>query len=157
MTKGKNKKMKITKIYLFCCHPLPSQDGGVVAPLPTPHPQLFPRQKFLILFFIDTWVSGQRVGKWTVWQSQQKRKNGTRENSEGGLATTRHFKNMCLCRSTRILVCSGANGGVLIRADWLTFDISCFYWLNNSRRLPIQKTKFWTKIVGMPSSITRRD
>ena len=40
---------------------------------------------FLKIFFIDTWVSGQRVGKLTVWQSLQKRKNGTKENLKGGL------------------------------------------------------------------------
>ena len=56
MTKGKKKKMKTMKIYLF-----------------------------LKIFFIDTWVSGQRVGKLTVWQSLQKRKNGTKENLKGGL------------------------------------------------------------------------
>ena len=42
MTKGKNKKMKTTKIYLFLLPPLPSQDGGgccIAAPPPTP--QLF--------------------------------------------------------------------------------------------------------------------
>ena len=69
--KGKNEKMKTTKIYLFLLPPLPSQDGGgggLLQP-PNPHPQLFPRQKFLKHFFIDTWVSGQRVGKLTVWQS----------------------------------------------------------------------------------------
>ena len=64
MTKGENKKMKTAKIYLFLQPPLPSQDGRVVA---TPHPQLFSLQKFLKIFFIDTWVSGQRVGKLAVW------------------------------------------------------------------------------------------
>ena len=58
--------MKITKIYLFLLPPLPSEDGGIVA---TPTPQLFSLQTFLKKFFIDTWVSRQRVGKWTVWQS----------------------------------------------------------------------------------------
>ena len=71
MTKGENKKVKTMKIYLFLLPPLPSQDGGgggvVETPLPTP--QLFSRQKFLKFFFIDTWISGQRVGKLTVWQS----------------------------------------------------------------------------------------
>ena len=51
--KRKNKKMKITKIYLFLLPPLPSQDrGGELLQPPTP--QLFPRQKFLKNFFIDT-------------------------------------------------------------------------------------------------------
>ena len=79
MTKGKNKKRKTTKIYLFLLPPLPFQDGGVVATA-----QLFPRQKFLKTVFIDTWVSGQRVSKLIVWQSWQKRKNATRENLKGG-------------------------------------------------------------------------
>ena len=30
MTKEKNKKMKITKIYLFLLPPFPSQDGGLL-------------------------------------------------------------------------------------------------------------------------------
>ena len=37
MTKGENKKMKITNIYLFLLPPLHSQDGGgggVATPLP---------------------------------------------------------------------------------------------------------------------------
>ena len=54
MIKGKNKKMKITKMYLFLLPPLPSQDKGVVA---TPSPQLFSR------------VSGKGVGKLVEWQS----------------------------------------------------------------------------------------
>ena len=68
MIKGKNNKMKTTKIYLFLLPPLPSQDGGIVA-TPTPTPLVFSRQKVLKIFFIDTWVSGQRVGKLIVWQS----------------------------------------------------------------------------------------
>ena len=62
----KTKKMKTTKIYLFLLPPLPSQDGGLLQP---PIPQLFSRQKLLKNFFTDTWISGQRVGKLTVWQS----------------------------------------------------------------------------------------
>ena len=58
--------MKTTKIYLFLLPPLPSQDGGLLQP---PTPQLFALQKFLKIFFIDTWVSEQRVGKLTIWQS----------------------------------------------------------------------------------------
>ena len=42
MTKGKNKKIKTTKLYLFLLPPLPSQDGGggccIAAP---PHPPTF--------------------------------------------------------------------------------------------------------------------
>ena len=50
MTKGKNKKIKPTKIFYFCCHPFALSNP------PPPTPQLFSRQKFLK---IDTWVSGQ--------------------------------------------------------------------------------------------------
>ena len=69
--KVKNKKIKIRKIYLFLLPLLPSQNGewegggvggGLLQP---PYPQRFSRQ----FFFIDTWVSGQRVGKLTKWQS----------------------------------------------------------------------------------------
>ena len=57
------------KIYLFLLPP-PSLSGrGGVVETPLPTPQLFSRQKFLKFFFIDTWISGQRVGKLTVWQS----------------------------------------------------------------------------------------
>ena len=70
MTKGQYKKMKTTKIYLFLLPPLPSQDGGGGGLLqPPPTPKLFSWQKCLKIFSIDTWVSGQRVGKWTVRQS----------------------------------------------------------------------------------------
>ena len=60
MTKGKNKKIKTTNIYLFLKPPLPSPDS---------HPPTFLTAKIFEIFFIDTWVSGQRVGKLTVWQS----------------------------------------------------------------------------------------
>ena len=55
MTKGKNEKMKTTKIYFWT--------GGLLQAPPPPTPQLFPRQKFMKIFFIDTWISGQKVGK----------------------------------------------------------------------------------------------
>ena len=62
MTKGKNKKIKIIKIDLSLLLPLPSQDGGGGVLLQPP-----PFPKF---FSLDTWVSGQRGGKLTEWQSQ---------------------------------------------------------------------------------------
>ena len=47
VTKRKNKKMKITKIYLFLLPPLPSQGGGLVATLPpTPHPHPYQPSDF---------------------------------------------------------------------------------------------------------------
>ena len=49
----KRKKLKIRKMYLF---------------LLPPTPQLFSWRNFLKIFS-DTWVSGQRVGKLTKWQS----------------------------------------------------------------------------------------
>ena len=44
LTKGKNMKIKINKIYLVLLPPLPSQDGGLLSS------QLFSRQKFLKIF-----------------------------------------------------------------------------------------------------------
>ena len=55
MRKGKNKKMKTTKIDLFLLPSLTSQDGGggggVVATLPPP---TFFMAKIFEIFFIDT-------------------------------------------------------------------------------------------------------
>ena len=61
--------MKIAKIlFILAATPFLSGRGGVVA-APHPPPQLFLRQKNVEFFFIDTWVSGQRMGKKTKWQS----------------------------------------------------------------------------------------
>ena len=55
MRKGKNKKMKTTKIYLFLLPPLPSQDGGGgLLHCSPPTPQRFSWEKFLKKIFIDT-------------------------------------------------------------------------------------------------------
>ena len=62
--KRKKNKIKIAKIYLFLLSPLPSQDAT-----PPPLPKLFSRRKLLKIFFMDTWVSGQRVSKLAEWQS----------------------------------------------------------------------------------------
>ena len=59
MTKGKNKKMKTTKIYLFLLPPLPSQDGGGV--VATPHPLSFFMAKVFENFFhryMGIWTKG---------------------------------------------------------------------------------------------------
>ena len=58
--------MKTTEIYFF---------------LLAPTPQLFLRQKVLKIFFIDTWVSGQRVGKLTVWYEGKSKREGGCNNS----------------------------------------------------------------------------
>ena len=65
MTKGKNKEMKIAKIYLLLLPPLPFRDGGLLQL----QPPTFFTAKILGKKFIDAWVSGQRVGKLTEWQS----------------------------------------------------------------------------------------
>ena len=82
MTKGKNKKRKITKISLFVLPPLPSQHGGGGGGglLQSPFSNFFHGKNF----FIDTWLSGQRGNKLTEWQSWQKIKKGMRENTKGG-------------------------------------------------------------------------
>ena len=68
MTKGKNKKMKNTKIlFIFAATPSYSGRGGGL--LHPPHFPTFSTAKFFENFSIDTWVSVQRVGKLTVWQS----------------------------------------------------------------------------------------
>ena len=47
--KRKNKKMKITKIYLFLLPPVPSQDGGGV--VASPHPSTFFTVKTFLKIF----------------------------------------------------------------------------------------------------------
>ena len=69
MTKGKNKKMKATKIYLFLLPPLPSQDGGGFVATPPPSPTFSWKKKFLKNIFIDTWYQDKGWLKLTVWQS----------------------------------------------------------------------------------------
>ena len=55
-------------LFIFAATPSLSGQRGCCNP-PTPTPQLFSLQKFLKTFFIDTLVSGQRVGKLTILQS----------------------------------------------------------------------------------------
>ena len=67
--KRKNKKTdeNYENIFIyFCCYHFPLRTGWLHQP---PDPKRFTRQKVLKIFFIDTWVSEQRVGKLTVWQS----------------------------------------------------------------------------------------
>ena len=59
MTKGKNKKMKTTKIYLFLLPPFPSQDGGLLQP---PYPPTFFSAKIFENFFhryMGIWTEGK--------------------------------------------------------------------------------------------------
>ena len=73
MTKGKNKKMKITKIYLFFLPPLSLSGRGHCWLLQPTLPPTFVTAKKFEIFFIDTWVFGQREGKlneWQYWQNQ---------------------------------------------------------------------------------------
>ena len=60
MTKGKNKKIKITKIDLFLLPPLPSQDGRGLQPPPPPPPK-FSRQRLLTFFYryMGIWTKGR--------------------------------------------------------------------------------------------------
>ena len=97
MTKGKNKKIKTTKIYLLLLPPLPSLDGGGVLP---PHPPTFFTAKTFEFFSIDKWVSGRRVGKcqkecmvmygsMAILAKTQKRHEGKSEMGGGGLLPER--------------------------------------------------------------------
>ena len=58
MTKGKNKKIKITKIDLFLLPPLPSQDGRGLQP---PPPQIFTAKTFDIFLYryMGIWTKGR--------------------------------------------------------------------------------------------------
>ena len=89
--RNKKEKWKLQKIIYFCCHPFPLSiggGGGGGGRLLQPPPTTFFVAKILeIFFFIDKWVSGKRVGRWTVWQKlakTQKRHKGKSEKGGGG-------------------------------------------------------------------------
>ena len=67
MIKGKKKKVKIREIYSLCSHPFPLRTGG--GDCCNPPPTNVFHDKHFKKFFIDTWVSGQGVGKLNAWQS----------------------------------------------------------------------------------------
>ena len=64
----KIRKSKLGK-FIFAAKPSLSKRWGEVVANHSPIPQLFSRANFLISFYIDTWVFGQRLGKLTEWQS----------------------------------------------------------------------------------------
>ena len=81
-----NKRKKINKNYenLFVFVTTPSLSGrgeGYCFKLPPP---TFFRAKVLKLFFIDTWVSGQRVGKLTECNLSEKAKTARGKIQSGG-------------------------------------------------------------------------
>ena len=87
MTKGKNKKMKTTKNYLFLLPPLPSQDGGGV--VVTPHPPTFFMAKIFEKFFhryMGIWRKGRQMDHMAILAKTQKRQEGKSERG-GGFAT----------------------------------------------------------------------
>ena len=72
MTKGKTKKMKTTKIYLFLLSPLPSQDGGVCCN--PPHSPTFSTVKIFENFFhryIDRMAILAKTQKWYEGKSEK--------------------------------------------------------------------------------------
>ena len=92
MTKGKNKKIKTTKIYLFLLPPLPSQNGWVVAtPPPLPlHPGTFFTAKIFEIFFhryMGIWTNGWKIDRMAILAKTQKWYEGKSEKGRG-VATT---------------------------------------------------------------------
>ena len=57
-------QLRLLFLYVFCLH-----FEVRISYLPNPHPPTFFTEKIFEFFFMDIWVSGQRVGKLTVWQS----------------------------------------------------------------------------------------
>ena len=70
MTKGKIGKSNKENLYIFVATPSLSGTPNTL--------QLSSRQKFLNFVFIDTWVSGRRVGKLTEWKSYSKNEKTAR-------------------------------------------------------------------------------
>ena len=93
-TKGKNKKIKTRKIYLFLLPLLPSQDGGLMQPPthpPTPHPppKLLSWQKILTKKFhryMGIWTKGGKIDRMEILAKRQKWYEGKSEGwGRGGL------------------------------------------------------------------------
>ena len=88
MTKGKNKKIKTTKIYLFLLPPLPSQDGGSYCNPPPPHPQpptLFTAKIFAKFFhrYMGIWTKGGKIDRMAILAKTQKMVRGKIRKGEG--------------------------------------------------------------------------
>ena len=69
MAKGKNKKIKTTKIYLFLLPPLPSQDGGGGVVATHPHPPTFFTAKIFEIFFhryMGIWTKGGKIDRMAI-------------------------------------------------------------------------------------------
>ena len=70
MTKGKNKKMKSTKIYLFLLPPPRSQDERLLQPLPhPPPPQTFFTAKIFENFlhrYMGIWTKGVKIDRMAI-------------------------------------------------------------------------------------------
>ena len=62
-----HKNENYENLFIFAATPSLSERGVVATP--PPHPPTFSTAKIFEIFFSDTLVSGQRVGKLTVWQS----------------------------------------------------------------------------------------
>ena len=69
MIKGKNKKIKIMKIYLFLTTSLLYKEGGELEVVVTPPPPTFFTAKIFETFFHRYMGIWTRLGKFTEWQS----------------------------------------------------------------------------------------
>ena len=80
--KRKNKKMKITKIYLFLLPHLPSQDGGrLFQPSSPPPPNFFTAKIFEKFFhrYMGIWKKGGQIGRMAILAKTQKWYEGKSE------------------------------------------------------------------------------
>ena len=83
VTRGKNNKIKIRKIYLFLLPNLPYQDGGGVLQPRTPN--FFYGKIFEIIFhsYIGIWTKGGYINQMAILAIKQKRHEGKSERGGG--------------------------------------------------------------------------